>query len=442
MSAIRNALYRAARLTDRFHVLVVILISPVFLFPSPSRVPLFLLVPAFWLVRRFADKPQLPRTPLDGVLFVLGLTVCISLVATPDIVFSLPKVAGLVFGLVLYYGIVRTLRNKSQFWWAMHVFILCGAGLAVIALLGTNWLDKVPVLRTVTAHLPRAIRGLPGAEEGFSANAVGGSLLLFIPLQLVLLGNSLSGRSDFFDGPRALWPPGVWRAAYFAAALLSGGVLVLTQSRGAWLALGASSTALLAWHGPRSRRCLAILLLVVAVIVLLGWRWVFPIVSIQMDDNMESNVVGRVEIWSRAIEGIRDFPYTGMGMNMFRRVMPLLYPSFTISPEFDIAHCHSQFLQVALDLGLAGLVAYTALWLQVAYLLVYVFRKAHSPWIRDVASGLGAGLIAQFLFGISDAIPLGAKVGVLFWFDLALAVSAFSLVHTERHPSGALRLRF
>jgi putative inorganic carbon (HCO3(-)) transporter len=138
---------------------------------------------------------------------------------------------------------------------------------------------------------------------------------------------------------------------------------------------------------------------------------------------MASNVSSRVELWSRAIYGIQDFPLTGMGMNAFRKVLPVLYPLFLISPDWDVAHAHNHLLQAALDLGLPGLVAYLSVWSLVGCLLVTVYRQSRRPADRTMAGGLGAGLIAHFAFSMTDAIPLGAKVGVLFWLALALSVA-------------------
>ena len=45
------------------------------------------------------------------------------------------------------------------------------------------------------------------------------------------------------------------------------------------------------------------------------------------------------------------------------------------------------------------------------------------PEAELAAAGLAAGLLAHFAFSLTDAIPLGAKVGVLFWLTLALTVS-------------------
>jgi len=51
-----------------------------------------------------------------------------------------------------------------------------------------------------------------------------------------------------------------------------------------------------------------------------------------------------------------------MGMNDFRRVMPVLFTTVR-GTNLDVAHAHNQLLQVALDVGLVGLVAYVSLWL-------------------------------------------------------------------------------
>ncbi len=138
---------------------------------------------------------------------------------------------------------------------------------------------------------------------------------------------------------------------------------------------------------------------------------------------MAGNVSGRVELWSRALYGIADVPLTGMGMNTARKVLPVLYPTFLASPDFDFAHAHNQLLQAALDLGIPGLTAYLALWLISATLLVRVYRRSPERHDRMMAGGLGAGLIAQFSFGMTDSISLGSKPAVLFWFMLALIVS-------------------
>ena len=135
---------------------------------------------------------------------------------------------------------------------------------------------------------------------------------------------------------------------------------------------------------------------------------------------MTQNVASRGELWQRATQAIADFPLTGVGMNNFRRLMPTMYPTLLATPQVDIAHAHNHLLQAALDLGLPGLTAYLALWIGAAWMLAAAYRRALNATERALAGGLAAGLIAHFVFGMADVIPLGSKVGVLFWLTLAL----------------------
>jgi O-antigen ligase len=141
----------------------------------------------------------------------------------------------------------------------------------------------------------------------------------------------------------------------------------------------------------------------------------------------EMSLASRLEIWSRAIYGIQDFPFTGMGMNVFRKVVHVLYPLFTISSDVDIASAHNNILQTALDLGIPGMIAYVGIWSAAAWMLAGIFRHSENQLHRRIAIGLGAGLLAQFIFGMSDAIPLGAKVGIFWWVALAISAALFRL---------------
>ncbi|MER3513799.1 MAG: hypothetical protein C4310_04935, partial [Chloroflexota bacterium] len=71
---------------------------------------------------------------------------------------------------------------------------------------------------------------------------------------------------------------------------------------------------------------------------------------------------GRLELWSRALEAIADYPFTGIGMGTFDHVIPLRYPYVLLAgAELAVPHAHNLFLQVAVDLGLPGLIAFVAL---------------------------------------------------------------------------------
>ena len=94
-------------------------------------------------------------------------------------------------------------------------------------------------------------------------------------------------------------------------------ILIALPPRGRWLFLSS----------------LAVLAIVAGVVVpqqetVTIWRG--PISSDLASDPARSlnTLQGRLEVWSRAIYGIQDFPFTAMGMNTFRRIVHVLYRLF------------------------------------------------------------------------------------------------------------------
>jgi putative inorganic carbon (HCO3(-)) transporter len=395
---------------------LVLLLSPLFLFPTPKRSIFFLgiillLALHFAITRRLVES-----TPALLPVALLLVMVLVSLYATNDLHQSLPKVAGTLLGAAVFIAIVDSIFKQRHVALMLAAFLLGGVALACIGLLGTQWINKVSILAKTTSRLPAVIRGLQGAEEGFQPNGVAGGLILFIPLQ-VALAYRLMRNASARKPERRLF------VALLATLLITGGVVILTQSRGGWFGLAIGLLVLLACSSRGGRWFGGIVALAgIAAVVWLGPRKIGDSImsGIGGTSGVSGSIDGRLEVWNRAIYGISDFPFTGMGMNTFRKVVHVLYPLSLTSPDTDIAHCHNQLLQAALDLGIPGLVAYVALFATAISMGIFVWRHSKEAWIRCSAQGLVCGIVAQQAFGITDAIALGAKVGIFFWIALGL----------------------
>jgi putative inorganic carbon (HCO3(-)) transporter len=377
--------------------------------------------------------------------------ILVSMGITFDLSFSIGKIAGLLLGIVLFYAITDLTVSASSLQRVITTFILVGLGIALLSILGTKWPVKFPLVQPVLDQLPEVLRRVRNAEEGFNPNQVGGVLIFFIPLQ-VMLGsywlNRLLSRSPrmkirsvkvHFDTPEQLFSQegGSGRVKSMLglmfmglSLLVTGGVLLLTQSRGA---LGGVIVGLLALFAIRTDwgKVVAI----VGTIVLL-WLIYFSSIGDVVGPGLDTEVAGtisltgRLEIWSRAGQGLSDFPL-GMGMNNFRRVMPLRYPLSSVSPTQDIAHAHNHLLQAGLDLGIPGLIAYLALWLGAGFLLFQTIRESQHHLYSAIALGLTGSLAAHFVYGLTDAVALGAKPGFVFWWVLGLVVATCKLANKD-----------
>lgn len=427
----------------RAELLILALLSPFFLFPAPERVLPLAILPVLWLARRVARKHFIPPTPFDWAIALLLVMVLVSMYATFDLAFSLEAITLLLFGIGLYYALVEwnsgspgayshattgptaRLRADRRLVWTFAVYVLAGVALASVGLLGTQWASKLPGLGDLLAGLPTVLRGLSGEQGGFNPNIVGGGLLWIVPLQLALAWWSwVSG----LRASKSLW---LVRLGLLASLAITTMTLVFTQSRGALASSTLGTVILLGLVLPRRGRLALAVLLAAAISIglLVGPGQVLesvisPVGSTFNVSSTLSSGASRLDIWSRALFGIEDFPFTGMGMGTFVAVLPVLYPLFSVQAGIgsSVTHAHNQFLQAALDLGLPGLIAFIAVWLLAGRIVVLTWR-ASVGWHRAATAGIATGLLESLVFGMTDTVVLASKPGIFFWALLGLLVA-------------------
>ena len=132
----------------------------------------------------------------------------------------------------------------------------------------------------------------------------------------------------------------------------------------------------------------------------------------------------RQDLWPWAVQAISDFPFTGIGLGAFREAARRLYP-LPLSPDIDFAHAHNVFLQVALDVGLPGLIAYVAI-LLVCVAVAWQLAKSEQA-LRAISLGLLASLAAFHVYGLADTLALGSKSAVLLWAIFGLLAAMIRL---------------
>ncbi|MGB2894677.1 MAG: O-antigen ligase family protein [Anaerolineales bacterium] len=408
----------------RYEWLILALLAVPMLFPRPAFTPLFLILPLLWALHWRRSGSPFPATPLNFPLLLLGVMLLGSLWATFSIEFSLLKISGLLFSLAVFFAVECFSEKRIEL--AIAGFLLGGLAVAVLGLFGTAWPAKIAAFGALGERLPLWIQGLPAAESGIHPNELGGVLTLFLPLAIIAL---LRGKIKTL--PRS-W---LGKALLLVFVLLLGGVMLLTQSRSAFIGLACGLALLLAGGGRRGRIVLAVL--GVAALIIIFQIGVPTLLGLNEAETInpvgEITFASRFEIWSRALYGLQDFSFTGMGMGTFRRVAPVLYPFFMISPEKDVAHAHNIYLQTGLDLGLPGLIAYISLWIGSFAMLLIVYNRRSEDKIalgmdaRTLALGLAGGLLAHGVYGLTDAVALGAKPGFLWWWLLGLVAGLYKI---------------
>ena len=421
----------------RYEWLILVLVAVPMLFPRPEWTPLFLILPLLWVLHWRRSGSPFPMTPFNLPLLLLALMLLVSLWATFSIEFSLDKISGLLFSLAVFFAVVRFADRK--FGLATVGFLAGGVAIAVLALLGAEWARKVSFLNPIVELFPSRLENALGPEGRFHPNVLAGAILWMLPLLLSLFVVKVfySEKGIPYERKEVKW---IWNTLIFIGFPFVCLIFLLTQSRGSWLAaiLVLPAVFLSLIQGRRKKILIFIVLIItigVAGTLFSAWLQSSSIQSFIIGTSGAFSVDtlnGRLELWSRAIYGIQDFSFTGMGMNTFQKVVHILYPLFTIGPDANVYHAHNTYLQAALDLGIPGLIAFLSIQIGALAMLVRTWRNRSvlpfsEPLSRAIILGLIGGMVASMLHGLVDAIIMTSKPGILWWYLLGLIAALYKL---------------
>lgn len=396
---------------------IVLLLVPLITFPRGWLPIAAIALPALWL----ADRPRwwtFGTVPWLPLLVLLAAAALVSTYFAADPSAAVGKLLALLLGIATVITVSRLRAAGLGLDTALVLFLGAGSALALTLLVGTNWFDKWPAAADLADRVPKLIRGLRGAEAGFHPNAGAGALLLFFPTALqAALGKG--------------WSSGV-RSVGRVAAIGIGVVLVLTQSRSALvgLAAGLALTGLLT-AADRSRQRLRVAAGAggaFALVILALFLTAPELLERIAGPHLRTGLSSRAELWDRTIAVIGAHPWAGLGFNGFRNQIQAEQPLFLLEPSERPPHAHNQFLQTAVDLGIVGFAIYASVLLAVVTQLSRTARTGVTSQGRAAAAALLGGLLSHLVFGMTDAIPLGTKVGFAFW----LAIGFAAVVARER----------
>jgi putative inorganic carbon (HCO3(-)) transporter len=385
----------------------------------PSLLPAAVITAAvFWFLRWIATGRLSKRTPADGGMLLLLVMVLVTLWATALPAKTVPQVYRLLSGMAFFYAIVNWCDNPKRLRLLLLGTTLVGSLMAIFAAVSVQW--PVGKLAFFSGQLYQMFSLL--VSDTVHPNVLAGSLTLLLPIPLAGL---------FFAWGKLGTAE---KIIYSEAVLVMSGVLALTQSRGAWIALGAVLLTLIVLGWRRGWVTIpGFVILALLAINLRGVPWILETV---FSSGTISGWDGRREIWSRAIYMIQDFPFTGIGMGSFGDVADALYPFFTYS-QGAIPHAHNLFLQIAVDLGIPGLIAWLAILLVVTGISWKLVRwgGAHQN-VECIALGIGllGSQIALVIHGMTDAVTWGmVRPAPLVWAIWGLAVAGWYVyIQTDR----------
>jgi hypothetical protein len=320
--------------------------------------------------------------------------------------------------------------------------------LALAALIGGYFLltfdwqasgsGKLAIIRQIGLQVQALRPAIPLTEildEDINGNVAGGALVILLPLGLGGVAWLWRNTSDST----------AWRVVQVLAAgattLLTLFALLLTASRGAWIALAGSAVMVGYLHlRQRSRRSLGaldaafflgfILLLVGGFLAAVAWPQAAGVANpvetlLGSAAGAGGAAVNRAALWRDMLPLVKDYPFTGSGlggtMMVYSSYVMLLHVGF-------ITHAHHLFLQLAVEQGLPSMLAFAAMVGVGAWGLL---RDAGMPQSRRSypAAAALAGLAALVLHGSVDAGLYVSRLAPVIFLPIGFAAAAWAVPH-------------
>ncbi|PDV96850.1 O-antigen ligase family protein [Candidatus Chloroploca asiatica] len=407
-------------------------------------------------LRWFALGVPSVRTPADLTILALASMALFSLTISEQPAITEVQVMRLLLGMALFYALVNWAVSHFHFGILTFGIMLAGVVLTLGATISVTWMStKLPfippevygqpsdtpyeidltvVADYLNARIPPEVA--PLLEDSVNPNVMAGYLAVLFPVIAAPL----------FFNLRGLW----WLSLPWLAILSPiGAMLLFTQSRGALLGFGAALVVLLMLY-LYARRLVFAGMIVLFFVVMVGQGRLIEVygapdqipyrelISTQIPDVdrvTDRDLPARIEIWDRAIRLIRDFPVTGVGMGLYAPAVEQYYPFETVTAQ---DHAHNLVLQVGVDLGIPGLLAWLATLFVVIGAALHAFQRAIDADDR-FATGFAAGLVAAqaalLVHGIFDAVTWGmVRPAILIWVLWGAAIAVLRLTFAQPSP--------
>ncbi len=395
----------------------------------PAYLPLAVMLGViFCFVRWVAFGKPGVRTPADWGIIPLVAMAIVGIWIAPFRDVTIEQVLRLLAGIAIYVAIVNWGHTETRIGWLVILITVAATSLAAFGIISVEWVSAKAKLLPANIYLLFEVL----VSDPTHPNVMAGGLVLFAPILCALIlfkAVPPFGKKIRFG----------FHLLHFLSLISVVGVIFLTQSRGAFLAffMALIVLVLMKWRWGW---------MLLAALGLMGWLIVnlsgFGLTGILLDNQTLDTFMRRQDLWLRAYSLLNDFPWTGTGMGMFKYTIGYWMPSLTDgTPELN--HVHNIFLQIAVDLGIPGMVAWTSILivtLVVSWKLFKTGSDKRERWLMGLGAGLFCSGVALITHGMIDSVVWGLRSAPIVWFiwGVTIAAGRVYLGSTERQklPSG------
>lgn len=321
----------------------------------------------------------------------------------------------LVFALSCALGVILCVAAADTPEKLLRVFLFVALGLLVCC--GYGVLQKLEGIEPNYHYTDLTANAkMPGRVYSFfdNPNSFANIPVLFAPVMLALF----------------CYSPKLWQRLVFGLAfLLSSVCLVMTYTRGAWVAWVMSVFIFILIVRPKAAPWLAALGLF--CVPLLPQSVLARFLTIFSGD---SSINSRAPIYMAIARLIKRNLVLGVGLGSTTLRKAVNANSFYTGSAYFV-HSHNQFTQIWGESGIFALISYIfASFFPIKRGIRTGAEKELVPVTRAAAAGSASGLLGAILFGLTDYIWSYPRIMLLYWLLFGLMVAAVKIGKAEKNP--------
>lgn len=373
----------------------------------------------YWLLLTLSDDGKRGATPVHLLVLLYWAISTVATALSPVKAAAMPGWSKLTLYLLMFALMARVLRSPRLRSILITVYLHVALIVSVYGL--RQWFFGAEALATWTDPTSPMSQTTRVYSYLGNPNLLAAYLLPAIALSLAAV---------------FVWRGWVPKALALTMFVVNSACLVLTFSRGGWIALifllGAFGMMLVFWWSiqmsPFWRTwSLPLLLGSSAVVVLLALLFVEPLrdrVFSMFSGRKDSSNNFRLNVWSAVKEMIWDYPILGIGPGNV--VFNKIYPVYQL-PRYNALSAYSIFLELLVETGFIGFTSFMWLlivtfnqgWLQLTRLREVQRRDGF--WLMAAIAAM-LGLLGH---GLVDTVWYRPEVNTLWWMMVALIASYY-----------------
>lgn len=192
--------------------------------------------------------------------------------------------------------------------------------------------------------------------------------------------------------------------------------LTLTYARGACISIA----VVMAVYGALYNRKILVALIALAVILLVSDAALVERLT-SVFSKLDTSSEMRLAFWESTIAMILDHPLLGIGWGAYFMVYPS-YDYYMQGNFIKIVHAHNMYLNFMAEIGLFGFASYMVYFFGVIYKAFKTQISDIEPLNKGVMLGIGLGMSALALNGLTDYVMFNTELSMLVWLFSGVAV--------------------